>query len=111
MKSATNYARIINFLNTSKNFGIEDGCEEVLAYIVSRQEQGIPTMITHLVQSLQFGTGPTVHRKVNQLSEAGLIKLVRSPRDGRAKHLELSAKGIAYLESQHDKLQKALKTR
>jgi hypothetical protein len=109
MKSATNYARIINFLNTSKSVGIEEGCEEVLAFIVSRQDQGVPTMITHLVQSLQFGTGPTVHRKVSQLGEAGLIKLVRSPNDGRAKHLELSAKGIKHLSDQYKKIQNVLK--
>ncbi len=109
MKTASNYARIINFLNTGKDSGIEEGCEEVLTYVICRQEAGEVTKITHLVQSLMFGTGPTVHRKVSQLEKAGLFKLDTSPTDGRAKHIEVTAKGISYLESQNKKLQAALK--
>ena len=111
MKSASNYARIVNFLNTAKTSEIEEGCEEVMSFIVCRQESGNATKITDLVQSLKFGTGPTVHRKVSQLNEAGLIKLVRSASDGRAKHLELTPKGIKHLEDQNAKLQLALKQR
>ena len=109
MKTASNYARIINFLNTGKDAGIEEGCEEVLSYVICRQESGATTKITHLVQSLKFGTGPTVHRKVTQLEKAGLFKLQTSPTDGRAKNIEVTAKGVKHLEDQHAKLQLAIK--
>lgn len=92
MKTASNYARIINFLNTGKDSGIEEGCEEVLSYVVCRQERGDTT-------------------KISQLEKAGLFKLDTSPTDGRAKHIEVTAKGISYLESQNKKLQAALKLR
>lgn len=111
MKSASNYARIINFLNTAKTSDIEEGCEEVMAFLVCRHDAGSTTKITDLVQSLKFGTGPTVHRKVSQLNKAGLIKLTRSSSDGRAKNLELTSQGIRYLECQHAKLQAALNNR
>lgn len=111
MKSASNYARIINFLHTSKNAAIEEGCEEVLAFVLTRQSQGFKTKITDLVQSLMFGTGPTVHRKVGQLNDAGLIHLTRSTSDARAKNIEVATQGIQYLEEQYEKLEAVMKTR
>lgn len=109
MKSATSYARIVNFLHAAKNSGIEEGCEEVLSFIACRLEQGRTTKVTDLVQSLSFGTGPTVHRKVSQLNRAGLIALKKSPSDARAKNIELTDKGMKYLADQHKKLQGVLK--
>lgn len=38
-----------------------EGCDEILAYLVVKNPQDESVKITDLVQSLQFGTGPTVH--------------------------------------------------
>lgn len=111
MKSVTNYARIINFLNTAKSTELEEGCEEIMSFIVCRHEAGKMTKVTDLVQSLEHGTGPTVTRKVSLLNTAGFIKLVKSPSDARTKHLELTPKGIQHLANQHAKLQLAMKQR
>ena len=45
-----------------------EGCEEVLAYMAVKESIGATVKMTDLVQSLQFGTGPTVHRKVSLLA-------------------------------------------
>ena len=111
MKSVTNYARIINFLNTAKSNDLEEGCEEIMSFIVCRHELGQVTKVTDLVQSLAHGTGPTVTRKVSLLNAAGFIKLVKSPSDARAKHLELTPKGIQHLANQHEKLKLVMKQR
>lgn len=107
MHTASNYARIINFLNAGS--GLEKGYVEVLSYVICQQEIGVQTKVTDLVRCLKFGTGPTVQRKVTQLEALGLIKLTRSPTDGRAKIVKLSAKGVRYLEEQNTKLLDALK--
>ncbi len=85
MKSKNPYVRLLNFMRISNN---EDtgfsGCEEVMAYMHEASSNGKTVKITDLVQSLQFGTGPTVHRKVTELQERGMIEVKRSPTDGRA---------------------------
>lgn len=107
MKSKNPYVRLLNFMRVSNN---EDtgfsGCEEVMVYMHEANAIGKTVKITDLVQSLQFGTGPTVHRKVTELQERGMIEVKRSPTDGRAKALVLSDAGIKHLESRS----KALKT-
>lgn len=111
MKTVTNYARIINFLNTAKSNDLEEGCVEIMSFIVCRHEVGQATKVTDLVQSLAHVTGPTVTRKISLLKEAGFVTLVKSPIDSRVKHLELTPKGIAYLADQYAKLQLVTKQR
>lgn len=75
-----------------------EGCDEVLAYLAVRESEGKLVKITELVQSLQFGTGPTVHRKILVLEGRKLIKLVTNKDDARAKDLLLTAAGLARMK-------------
>lgn len=77
-----------------------EGCDEILAYLVVRDSQGAAVKITELVQSLMFGTGPTVHRKVTVLAERKLIQLTTSKTDGRAKDIIVTAAGLERLKDQ-----------
>ena len=77
-----------------------EGCDEILAYLVVRDSQGAVVKITELVQSLMFGTGPTVHRKVQTLAERGLIELAKSKTDARAKNIMVTAAGLDRLKDQ-----------
>lgn len=107
MKSKNPYVRMLNFMRVSNNTDTSfAGCEEVLAYMHEAAANGKSVKITDLVQSLQFGTGPTVHRKVVELQERGLIVVERSTTDGRAKSLVLSEAGAKHL----DQRSKSLKT-
>ena len=111
MSNASNYARLINFLHVSRGSEIEEGCEEVLTFILARQESGVPTKVTDLMYAMIFGTAQTVHRKVKQLHDAGLIKFFKVSTDARIKLVEISPKGMKYLESQHKKLHAAMNPR
>lgn len=105
MKSKNPYVRLLNFMRVSNNQDSGfSGCEEVMAYMHEANASGNTVKITDLVQSLQFGTGPTVHRKVTELQSRGLIKIERSPTDGRAKSLVLSDAGAKHLEARNKAL-------
>ena len=109
MKSKNPYVRMLNFMRASNNDnqGFE-GCEEVMAYMHEAAANGKNVKITDLVQSLQFGTGPTVHRKVVELHARGLISVARSTTDGRAKSLILSESGLKHLEQRSKSLKAVL---
>lgn len=109
MKSKNPYVRMLNFMRVSNNDGSGfDGCEEVMAYMHEAAANGKSVKITDLVQSLQFGTGPTVHRKVVELQNRGLISVARSATDGRAKSLVLSDAGSKHLEQRSKSLKAIL---
>ena len=96
MPKSTAYARFINALTVERKESPDpefEGCEEVLAYLSIKEESNQPVKVTDLVHSLQFGPGPTVHRKVTTLSARGLIKVLASKTDGRAKNIMLTKAG------------------
>lgn len=104
------YARFLHILNNIKQETQDsafEGCEEVLAFIAVRNHSGADAKITDLVQSLQFGTGPTVHRKVSTLVQRGYITMERSAKDTRAKILRISESGNHYLRDR-SKMLKAI---
>lgn len=76
------------------------GCDEVLSFIYVRNASGLSVRITELVQYLEFGTGPTVHRKCRVLVERGLLTLEGSKDDGRVNILTISKAGHKYLAAQ-----------
>ena len=77
-----------------------EGCDEILAYLVVRSSEGADVKITELVQSLMFGTGPTVLRKVSTLTSRGLIQLTTSKTDARAKDIKVTAAGMDRMKDQ-----------
>ena len=101
MSKAPAYARFIHTMTALRKELADpefEGCDEILSHIAVRESEGKAVKITDLVQSLQFGTGPTVHRKVSVLAERALIKIVKSRDDGRAKNLSLTAAGLDFLK-------------
>jgi DNA-binding MarR family transcriptional regulator len=101
MAKAPAYAKFINMMSgIKKEAGDSDfeGCDEILSYMAVKESEDKIVKITELVQSLQFGTGPTVHRKVSVLADRGLIKIVKSKTDARAKDLTLTVTGMNHLK-------------
>lgn len=86
-----------------------DGCDEVLSYLAVKESEGKLVKVTELVQSLQFGAGPTVFRKVRLLAERGYISIRKSSTDGRANDLSLTALAIEHLKERTRLLTKCLK--
>lgn len=86
------------------------GCEEILAYIYLGDSEGKSVKVTDLVQSLLFGTGPTVHRKLRLLSDRGLVRVSSNKNDGRAKKLTLTKSGSSLLGERSQQLMNAITT-
>lgn len=112
MAKAAPYARWLCMLASMRKEAYDaefEGCEEVLAFINVKESAAEPVKITDLVQSLMFGTGPTVHRKVVLLAERGLIDVVASKDDGRAKRLTLTKAGVSLLNERSKQMAEMLK--
>lgn len=105
------YAMFLNILsNQSKDSSATsfEGCESILAFLLLQEANGTPAKITNLVQSMRFGTGPTLQRKVGMLEERGYIKLTPSKTDGRAKSIKVTSAGIALLKEKSKLMKKCL---
>ena len=111
MSKAPAYARFIHTMTALRKELADpefEGCDEILSHIAVRESEGKAVKITELVQSLQFGTGPTVHRKVTTLAERGLIGITQSKADGRAKNLSLTAAAMNHLKERTRLLKQSL---
>lgn len=105
------YARFLNSINNVKKISPDpefDGCDDVLAFLAIAKANGSAVKITDLVQSLQFGSGPTVHRKISVLAERSMIDIFKNENDGRAKILFVTAKGLAFLNERSKLLKSCL---
>lgn len=80
------------------------GLAFVLDFIVSRTDAGQQTRITDLVQSLAFGTGPTVFSKVQALIASGYIESTVSETDSRAKALAITVAGKKWIAELEEKM-------
>lgn len=111
MSKVPAYARFIYTMTVLKKEAGDseyEGCDEILSYMAVKEAEGLEVKITELVQSLQFGTGPTVHRKVSLLADRGLIKIIKSKTDARAKDLSLTAAAMNYLKDRSKLLKQCL---
>jgi hypothetical protein len=107
------YARFLHLTNQLKRESPDpefEGCDDILAYMCVKEAEGTAVKITALVQSLQFGTGPTVHRKVTQLAKRGLIKIVTSKSDARAKDLSLTQAAQDFLKERSKLMKQCLES-
>lgn len=113
MSKSPAYARWLNTMVLARKESGDsefEGCEEILAFISIREDAGSIVKMTDLVQSLLFGTGPTVHRKVSVLAKRGLIKISASASDGRAKDISLAKSGHALLKERSQQMALMLKS-
>ena len=111
MAKVPSYALFLHRMNAIKKEASDpdfEGCDDVLAYMAVKESVGVTVKITDLVQSLQFGTGPTVHRKVSLLAERGLIKILKSKTDARAKDMSLTAAAMNHLKERSRLLKQCL---
>lgn len=82
---------------------------QVLMFIWLRAQVDTTTRMTDLVQSLRFGTGPTVQSAVKRLTDTGLISVVKSERDGRTNILKITDVGQRTLQEEETRLTKMMK--
>ncbi len=84
------------------------GCDEILSHIYNNTRQGVATKISDLVYQRSFGTGPTVHNKIQYLARQELIELKKSKEDARVKEIIVTSKGLTYLRGQDTQIAEML---
>lgn len=105
------YARFVYTMTVLKKEAGDsgyEGCDEILCYMAVKEAEGRSVKITELVQSLKFGTGPTIKRKVDYLVNHGLISMIKSKTDARAKDLSLTAAAINHIKERSRLLKQSL---
>jgi DNA-binding MarR family transcriptional regulator len=104
----------IRFLALAQEFNAEnptiERCLPVLAYIASQQLANKSTKYSDLVNRLDYGTGPTVLKKVTTLIKGGYLSSSEAPRDNRTKLLTVTESGFELLSHFGSFMEKALKT-
>ena len=105
------FARFQNILIAARKLSPDteiEACEEVLSYIAESSFSGCEVRITDLIMLQVFGTGPTVHRKCNLLTERGYLSFELAKTDKRVKILVLTKHGHKHLASRSDAMLKAI---
>lgn len=69
----------------------------ILAFISAQNELGFATTMTHIVQKIEFGTPPTIQRRMKELLDCQFIEFYEGS-DKRQRLLRSTASGEDYLE-------------
>jgi len=103
------YVRFLNLVRElNQSTPTLERCISLLAYVDDRQLAGKPVSSTDLVQKLDFGTGPTVYKKISQLIDSGYLKSTVNEDDARVKLLHITPEGHALLERYDSLMKQAL---
>lgn len=103
MTKITPYALYLNTLRALKRDQNDvdfEGCDELLAYLLEAAQNDRIVSMNDLVYTRDFGTSPTIQRKIKALQSRGFVDILRTPSDKRAKIVHISAKGVDHLEKQ-----------
>lgn len=63
---------------------------EILKFIGARVAEGVQTRSSDVIAKTGLGTPPTIYQRLTELEEAGWVKSIPDPEDGRAKLLLLT---------------------
>jgi DNA-binding MarR family transcriptional regulator len=102
VQNKTPYSRFLSLLQVLSKGSPAAALEKhaaLLAFIYEESASGKTTRFTDLVQEINFGTGPTVLKKVNELKANGLITVKKSSDDSRVKLISLTREGVKHLEA------------
>lgn len=102
MKVRSPYAVFLNMVVAARKSSPDHefkGCEEILAFVSEKNALKQSVRITDLIQYVEFGTGPTVHRKCKLLASRGYVRIDEDYSDRRANLIFITSKGLKYLET------------
>lgn len=109
MKKTTPYTLYLNTvrgLRGTRSDSEYEGCDELLAYLHDADIRGQIVSMNDLVYTRDFGTSPTIQRKVKSLNTRGFVEVKRIESDKRARIVAITPKGVAHLEDQSRFIQK-----
>jgi DNA-binding MarR family transcriptional regulator len=103
------FDRRVRQLVDEQGMSLDYAAVGMLMEIAVRSEQDQTTNVTDLVKCWRFGTGPTVHRHLENLVQLKLVCKVPSATDRRQSILKITNAGDALLKSLSTLMKKALK--
>lgn len=109
MKKISPYTLYLNTMRGLRNTQPAteyEGCDELLAYLHEADCRNQMVSMNDLVYTRDFGTSPTIQRKVKALHSRGFVDLRRIETDKRARIVAITPKGITHLEDQSRFMQK-----
>jgi DNA-binding MarR family transcriptional regulator len=89
------------------SLGIHQEAVAILSFVSSENERGVYPTITKVVQKNDFGTPPTIQRRLKELLQLGLVEFIDGS-DRRHRLLKLTAQGNAYLQKCCELMKEAL---
>lgn len=114
-KSSHAYVRFLNVYRALNQEGATTECKRsihhdavaVLAFISAQNELGIPITFTHIVQKIEFGTPPTIQRRLKELLDCQFVAFSQGA-DKRQRLLKSTAEGERYLAECSQMMSEAL---
>lgn len=82
----------------------------ILSFIGEAEADRLALNVSDIVKAPGFGTAPTVYARLAELEDAGWIKSVPDPRDGRAKRVSLTAQARRTFAKMSAEAQKIIAT-
>ena len=102
-KSSHTFVRFLNLFRALNNNYADKGVSTIhqeavaiLAYVSEEHSNGRCTTITKVVQQIEFGTPPTIQRRLKELVALEFIVLCKGD-DKRHRLLKVTEQGDAYL--------------
>lgn len=103
------FDRLVRKMAESQDMDMDYTSVAMLMEVAVRSKNGLTTNVSDLVKCLRFGTGPTVHRHLENLVQLKMVYKVKSSTDRRSLNIQLSNAGDALLNSLSALMKKSLK--
>jgi len=109
------FVRLVNLLKTIEDLPIpmdsynrhRGQYDYILGQLHSAALSKKPFNVAKLIACSYLGSQPTAHKRIRELLEMDLIE-IHTGEDRREKHLQLSSKGVLYLERCSDLMVKVV---
>lgn len=96
-----------NFVDTAGVVGIHQEAVAILAFVSFENERADHPTITKIVQKIEFGTPPTIQRRLKELLALRFVEFCEGE-DKRHRLLRVTPEGNAYLKACSKLLEDAL---
>jgi len=78
--------------------GVDDIGKKLLEVIAIKSAQGHPLVVTQTMELSEIASPATIHRRISQLLQAGLIEVVKKDENHKIKFLVPTKSSIDYFE-------------
>ena len=92
------YMRLLNLMQQDLQLDVDTKAQKLLELIAVAHERGEAMTVNQAMSHQEIASAATLHRKITQLLDAGLIVCTFQGRNRRSKYLVPSAKAQSHFE-------------